>query len=80
MSNGVRQGDVSSPSCLINAYINELLVALRQGGYGAKLAVYRVGCIAYANDIRFVFPNVHGLQSMLSICKKFVQKNMLNSM
>ena len=60
-----------------SCYIDDLLVKRRESGFGARLAGNRVGCIAYADDITLVSPTVHGLQSMLSICERFVNENML---
>ena len=76
VSNGVRQGGVLSPF-LFNACIDGLLGNLRESAFGARLSGYHVGCITYADDITLISPTVHGLQSMLSICERFVKENML---
>ena len=76
VSNGVRQGGVLSPF-LFNACIDGLLGILRDSGFGARLSGYDVGCITYADDITLISPTVHGLQSMPSICERFVKGNML---
>ena len=50
VSNGVRQGSVLSP-VLFNVMMDGLLRQVQKTGYGAKMAGFYVGCLAYADDM-----------------------------
>ena len=45
-----RQGGVLSPY-LFTVYVNDLIVQLRQTGYGVHVGQLFVGCAFYADDI-----------------------------
>ena len=49
VSNGVRQGEVSSP-ILFNVYIDELLLRLKQHDFGCHIGNRFVGGSCYADD------------------------------
>ena len=76
VSNGVRQGAVSSP-ILISVYINDLLVILREAGIGCHVGSFFVGCLGYADDLLLLSASRSGLQSMVNICQKFTKKKNL---
>ena len=72
VTNGVRQGAVSSPT-LFCVYINKLISQLRRSDIGCQLS----GIWIYADDIVLLSPSPSrsGLQSMTTICETFA-KNM----
>ena len=70
VSCGVRQGGISSP-ILFNLYVDDLLVLLRQSGYGCYVSKTFIGCIMYADDLILISPNVSGLQAIINICSNF---------
>ena len=47
---GVRQGCIISPT-LFNFYIEELIVRIRNSGYGVRVGDKKLGCLAYADDL-----------------------------
>ena len=52
VSNGVRQGAVSSP-LLFSVYINELFKLLRSSGLGCHIANIFYACFGYADDLLY---------------------------
>jgi hypothetical protein len=70
--NGVRQGAVSSP-ILFSVYINDLIVILREAGFGCHLGGLFVGCLGYADDILLLSGSRSGLQCMVKIAQNFVK-------
>ena len=76
VSNGVRQGAVSSP-ILFSVYINDLLVILREAGIGCHVGSFFVGCLGYADDLLLLSASRSGLQSMVNTCQKFTKKKNL---
>ena len=73
VSNGVRQGPVTSP-ILFSVYIDDLFKILRQSGFGCKIAGIYFGCLGYADDLLLLPATRTGLQSMVDICSKFAKK------
>ena len=76
MSNGVKQGSVSS-AILFTIYIDRLLILLRNSGVGCKIDNCYTGAISYANDITLSCPSIRGLNRMLDICNKFAAEHYL---
>ena len=72
VSNGVRQGAVSSP-LLFSIYIDDLLVRLRQSGIGCRLDSFYYGVLGYADDLLLLSASRSGLQAMVSICERFAR-------
>ena len=70
ISNGVRQGAVSSP-VLFSLYIDSLFPMLQDSGYGCHIDHLYYGVFAYADDIVLLSPTRSGLQQMLNICSRF---------
>ena len=64
---GVRQGGVLSPY-LFSVYVNDLIVQLRQTGYGIHVGQLFVGCALYADDIALLSASCYGLQKLVDIC------------
>ena len=67
---GVRQGGVLSPY-LFSIYIDDLIIELRQSGYGIHVGRVFVGCIVYADDIVLLYSSCHGLQKMVDVCSGY---------
>ena len=70
ISNGVRQGAVSSP-VLFSLYIDSLFGILQDSGYGCVIDQLYYGVFAYADDIVLLSPTRAGLQEMLNTCYSF---------
>ena len=76
VSNGVRQGAVSSP-LLFSVYIDGLLVRLRNSGFGCYIDHHFFGCLGYADDLLLLSASRSGLQAMVTICEKFAHRKSL---
>ena len=74
--NCVRQGAVSSP-ILFSVYINDLIVILREAGFGCHVGTFFVGCLGYADDLLLLSASRSGLQVMVNMCQKFTSKKNL---
>ena len=72
VSNGVRQGAVSSP-VLFSVYIDDLFSILRGSGLGCSLYGQFYGCFGYADDLLLLSASRSGLQSMINRCSEFMQ-------
>ena len=70
VTNGVRQGAVSSP-ILFNVYIDKLIKLLRSSKIGCSIGHIYYGIMVYADDIVLLCPSRIGLQAMLDICEKY---------
>ena len=70
VSNGVRQGAVSSP-IFFCIYVDQLIQELRRSGLGCRIGGYYVGVAVFADDIFLLSASHDGLQSMVNICQKF---------
>ena len=73
VSNGVRQGAVSSP-LLFSIYIDELFRILRQKGLGCHINDIFLGCFGYADDLMLLSASKSGLQEMIRTCEQFANK------
>ena len=72
ISNGTRQGSVSSPSFWA-IYLNPLLEELRASGVGCYVA--GVFMVVYADDCLLLAPSRKAAQLMLSIFERFAEEN-----
>ena len=72
VSNGVRQGAVSSP-ILFSIYIDGLISILRKSGLGCKIDSFFYGVLGYADDLLLMAASRTGLQAMVAICEKFAK-------
>ena len=72
VTNGVRQGAVSSP-LLFSVYIDDLITLLRQSGFGCRLHKVFYGVLGYADDLLLLSASRTGLQTMVTICEKFAK-------
>ena len=70
VSNGVRQGGVSS-AILYCFYVNILFQKLRLSGFGCWVNGNYHGIFGYSDDNLLLSPSLYGLQEMLSICEEF---------
>ena len=68
MTNGVRQGSVSS-CILFCVYLDILIKRLRYSGIGCHVAGKFMGIFVYADDIFLISPSRPGLQAMLTQCE-----------
>lgn len=73
VTNGVRQGAVSSP-ILFSIYIDELFSLLRSSGLGCQLNNQFYGCLGYADDLLLLSASRSGLQFMVNHCAQFMKK------
>ena len=71
---GVRQGGILSPY-FFAVYVDDLIVELRNSGYGCYLASLFVACILYADDVALLSPTVKGMQHMIDICTAYGDAN-----
>ena len=76
VSNGVRQGAVSSP-LLFSVYINDLFKLLRSSGLGCHISNVFYACFGYADDLLLLSASRSGLQELVKICEKFAAKKSL---
>ena len=72
VSNGVRQGAVSSP-ILFSLYIDDLFSLLRSSGLGCRLNNQFYGCLGYADDLLLLSASRTGLQVMINKCAEFMK-------
>ena len=72
VSNGVRQGGVSSGIFFV-VYIDMLLEILRNSGFGCTVFGVFFGAMIYADDIFLLSASRSGLQVMIDICHKFAE-------
>ena len=67
MKSGVGQGRINSP-WFFNVYINDLIMKLRNSGYGCCIGFVFVGCMFFADDILLLSTSILHLQCMLELC------------
>ena len=73
---GVRQGGILSPY-LWAVYVDDLIIKLRESGYGCYIASIFVACVLYADDVALMSPTVHGMQCLIDICSSYANENAL---
>ena len=73
---GVRQGGILSPYFWA-VYVDDLIVRLRESGYGCYIASIFAACVFYADDVALLSPTVHGMQSLIDICASYGHENAL---
>ena len=73
VSNGVRQGAVSSP-LLFSVYIDDLFKLLRRSGLGCHISSIFYACFGYADDLLLLSASRSGLQELVKICENFAKK------
>ena len=76
VSNGVRQGAVSSP-LLFSIYIDGLISLLRKSGLGCQVDSFYYGVLGYADDLLLLSASRSGLQAMVKICERFAKTRKL---
>ena len=52
-------------------YVDDLIVKLRQSGFGLHTGSLFVDCVLYADDIALLCCRCHGLQKLVDICHDF---------
>ena len=72
VTNGVRQGAVSSP-LLFSIYIDGLISLLRNSGLGCRVDTFFYGVLGYADDLLLLSASRSGLQAMVTICEEFAK-------
>ena len=70
VSNGVRQGGVSS-GIFFAVYIDKLLGILRSSKFGCHIDNVFLGAMVFADDIFLLSASRSGLQEMVNICHEF---------
>ena len=70
VTNGVRQGAISS-AILFAVYIDEILVILRNSGFGCTIHGVFLGAMVFADDIILLSGTISGLQTMVDLCDQF---------
>ena len=73
VSNGVKQGGILSPILFVS-YIDELLVNLKNSGYGCYIGDVFMGCFSYADDIALLAPTMTALRHMLQVADVFAEE------
>ena len=73
VKNGVKQGGVLSP-ILFTIYLDQLLMKLKNSGYGCHIGNTFCGAMGYADDIVLLAPSRHSMQSLLGICEQFSEE------
>ena len=76
ISNGVRQGSVTSP-ILFSCYVDKLIKLLRASKVGCRIADEYFGVFIYADDIFLLSASRPGLQAMVKICEDFSKEHNL---
>jgi exonuclease III len=74
MKSGVGQGRINSP-WFFNVYINDLIVNLRNSGFGCYIGCLYAGCLFFADDILLLSASILHLQCMLKLCGDYGNDN-----
>jgi len=69
-SNEVKQDCVVSP-ILCFVCIDELIVLLKNSGFGCEVGSEFIGILGYADHLTLICPSLNALNHMLSICTDF---------
>ena len=77
VTNGTRQGSIFSPRGGFNTYLDPMIIALRNSGYGCTIGKHFFGAVAYADDVLIMATSVQGLQKMIDICEMHAVDNFL---
>ena len=56
---------------LFNVYVDDLIVLLRNSGYGCYVNSIFIGCLMYADDLLHLSPTVGSMQALLHICDSY---------
>ena len=70
MPSGVKQGGVLSPR-LFAIYLDDLIIQLRNSGYGCHIVELFVAAILYADDLALVAPTRSSLQGLIDFCTEY---------
>ena len=71
---GVRQGGILSPYFWA-IYVDDLILKLRNSGYGCFISSLFVACVFYADDVALLSPTVLGMQKLIDICSSYGDDN-----
>ena len=69
---GVRQGGVLSPY-FFAIYIDDVVKMVERGNVGCKIKSFCVSVFLYADDILLIAPSVVALQTLITICEKYLE-------
>ena len=72
ISNGVRQGAISSP-LLFNCYMNKLIIKLKSLRIGCTIGGIYCGILIYCDDIFLLSASRTGLQAMVKECEIYAK-------
>ncbi len=71
--NGMKQGGLLSP-ILFAVYIDGILERLKESGIGYYLRNSYVGGLAFAGDVKMLWPTLSGMQLMCNICEDYAEE------
>ena len=70
VKNGVKQGGVLSP-ILFTVYFDELLLKLKDSGYGCWIGNTFCGALTYADDVTLLSPTLTSVKLLLKVVESF---------
>ena len=76
VTNGVKQGGISSPM-LFNLYMDDLSVKLNCSGIGGYKGTSFINQLCYASDLCLINLSSSGMQHLLNICKEYASTHKL---
>ena len=56
-------------------YMDELLLKLKNAGFGCHIGNYYFGALGYADDIVLICPTKEGLRNMIRICETYAAEH-----
>ena len=65
-----KQGGVLSPS-LFSIYTDSLLKILEDSCVGCHMGGHFTGALAYAYDIKLLYPSMSGLRTLSTVCEEY---------